>query len=155
MIHSENEISTRLENPATGESDRFPSKDSLFSGANWCLVIAIALGVFLAAALAMIAIHPWYHLSAWNIAFVEAFLLILLISPVLYFFLFRPLIQHINERQRAKQALRESKLCFRTIFRTSPDFNIIARIPTGLQTKVNPIRKWKLRILRVDSVNIS
>jgi PAS domain-containing protein len=132
MNHSENVKSVNLGKIAVQDSDRWPSADSYIVRSQWRLLIAIALCVFLAEAFVMIAIHPWYHLSVWNMAFVDAFILILLISPVLYFFVFRPLVQHINERAQAEQAQRESEVRFRTVFQTSPDAVTISRLHDGL-----------------------
>jgi PAS domain S-box-containing protein len=137
MNHSENVKSVNLGKIAVQDSDRWPSADSYIVRSQWRLLIAIALCVFLAEAFVMIAIHPWYHLSVWNMAFVDAFILILLISPVLYFFVFRPLVQHINERAQAEQAQRESEVRFRTVFQTSPDAVTISRLHDGLMVDVN------------------
>ncbi len=41
-------------------------------------------------------------------AFAEALLLVVLLSPMLYYFLFRPLLIHIRQRRLAEQALRAS-----------------------------------------------
>ncbi len=56
---------------------------------------------------------------------------------MLYVFVFRPMVQHINERERAEQALRESEMRLRTIFRTSPDSISISRLKDGRLVDVN------------------
>jgi PAS domain S-box-containing protein len=95
---------------------------------HWRLVITVALCVFLAEAFVMIAIHPFLQNSNILFALFDAFILVLIISPVLYAFVFRPLVQQINEREQAEQALRESEMRFRTVFRTSPDSITVSRL---------------------------
>ncbi len=137
MNHSENIKSVKLGKIADQDSACWPSKDSYITRSHWRLLIAIVLCVFLAESFVMIAIRPWYHLSVWNWAFIDAFILILLISPVLYFFVFRPFVQHINERAQAEQAQRESEVRFQTVFQTSPDAVTISRLDDGLIIDVN------------------
>jgi len=137
MNHSENLKSVKLGKIAVQDSNCWPSEDSYITRSHWRLLIAIALCVFLAETIVMLAIRPWYHLSVWNWAFIDAFILILLISPVLYFFVFRPFVQHINKRAQAEKAQRESEVRFRTVFQTSPDAVTISRLDDGLIIDVN------------------
>ena len=60
------------------------------------LVIAIALCVFLSEVIIMIVIHPWLHLSPWPVALIHALILIVFLSPALYLFVFRPMVQSIR-----------------------------------------------------------
>ena len=101
------------------------------------LVIAIALCVFLSEAIIMIVIYPWLRLSPWSVALIDALILVVFLSPALYLFVFRPIVQSISEREQAVQALRESEMRFRTVFRTSPDSISISRLEDGRLVDVN------------------
>jgi len=85
----------------------------------------------------MIAIRPFYHLPVWLVAFLDSFLLILVLSPVLYWFLFLPLVRQLNESERTQRDLHESELRMRTVFRTSPDSISISRLKDGALVDVN------------------
>ena len=67
----------------------------------------------------------------------DSTLLIILLFPALYFFLYRPLVLHISERERAQQALRESEMHLRTVFQTSPDAITVSRLEDGKIIRVN------------------
>jgi len=91
----------------TGES--FPSKARVFLQPHLRLVVIIALSVFICEALVMCVISILSFSSAFFEALFDATLLIILLSPILYFFTFRPLVvQHIRERKLAEEALRAS-----------------------------------------------
>ena len=60
----------------------------------------------------MKTIVPLFHFSSWMATLFDACILVLLLSPVLYLFVFRPMAQHINEREQAEQTLRESEMRF-------------------------------------------
>ena len=128
MNRSESVQSANFNKPAVQNSFQKASKRSLLLRAHWRLVITVALCVFLAEAFVMIAIHPFLQNSNILFALFDAFILVLIISPVLYAFVFRPLVQQINEREQAEQALRESEMRFRTVFRTSPDSITVSRL---------------------------
>jgi PAS domain S-box-containing protein len=128
MNRSESVKSANFNKPAVQDSYQKTSKGSLISRTHWRLVIVIALCVFLAEAFIMIVIHPFYHSPDLLFAFFDAFVLVLILSPVLYAFVFRPLVQNINERKQAEQALRESEIRFRTVFRTSPDSITVSQL---------------------------
>ena len=137
MNHSEKEKSANLNKTAVQESRHWPSRDSFLFRSQWHLLIAMALCVFFAEALIMFAIHPWYHLLSWFAAVIDSIVLVILLSPLLYFFVFRPLVEHIKERNRAEKALRESEDRFRTVFQTSPDAVTLTRLHDGMIVDVN------------------
>jgi len=112
-------------------------KFSWWTRANIRLVITVMLSVFLCEAIVMLAIYPLYHLSPWLVALFDALILIVILSPVLYVYVFRPMVQHISERERAGKILRESEMRFRTVFLTSPDSITISRLEDGLLVNVN------------------
>ena len=92
-------------------------------------MFALSLFLFIAAVVAIISFLPsipvrfgiFFASTVWT----------LLLSPLLYFLLFRPLVQHIQERRRATEALRESEERFRTVFQTSPDSITVSSLEDG------------------------
>lgn len=82
-----------------------PSRKASFSTPSGLLIILVA-SVFLAELVVMIL---WFFfkdmLSPLAVVFIDAPLLVLILSPVLYFFLFKPLLSLVQERREAEQAL--------------------------------------------------
>ena len=60
-------------------------------------------------------------LSSWMWAMVDATLLVILLSPVLYFFVFRPLMLHISERKQAEEETKLANSELNQIFNTAAD----------------------------------
>ena len=125
------------EKPARHDTLKKMSKASSHRRSSIRLVIAVALSVFLCEAFLMIAIIPLYHLSPWLVALFDALILVLMLSPLLYLFVLRPMVQHINERERVGQDLRESEMHLRTVFQTSPDAITVSRLEDGKIIRVN------------------
>ena len=73
------------------------------------LVILIAVSVFICEAFVMFVISRLPAFSTWIRALLDAGLLVILLAPVLYFGLFRRLVQHVAERQRADVALKKHR----------------------------------------------
>ncbi len=69
------------------------------------LVFLVASATFLAEAFVMVMLSFLPPLPIWLEALGDGLLLVLLLSPVLYFGLYRVLIQHISHRQRVEQEL--------------------------------------------------
>ncbi|MBI5887780.1 MAG: PAS domain S-box protein [Deltaproteobacteria bacterium] len=69
------------------------------------LFLVIAASIFLIEALVMIVLPRLPVFSETTVALLDSAMLVALLSPVLYFFLFRPLLQHINERKAAEAGL--------------------------------------------------
>ncbi len=74
------------------------------------IIFIVTLTVFAAEALVM-ALLSQYRPSGSFLAesIADAALLVLMISPVLYFFLFQPMVAHINERLRFEEELKGAK----------------------------------------------
>lgn len=96
------------------------------------LILLIIASVFIVEALIMLSIYLFTPtLQIWIL--LDAVLLTILISPAIYFFGFRPLIAHINERKRAEENVRHALTELDQIFQTAADgmriidknFNII------------------------------
>lgn len=69
------------------------------------LLLIVALTIFVSEMLAMLLL-PALHLPALIETFVDAALLIVLVFPVLYFAMFRPMMRQLDESGRAQEALR-------------------------------------------------
>jgi PAS domain S-box-containing protein len=70
-------------------------------------LVLIASSIFIAEAVVMIFLSVFPPMSRLFQALLDAALLVMLVSPVLYFFLLRPFIRHINERRRAERELKD------------------------------------------------
>ncbi len=73
------------------------------------LLFIIMLSLFIAEAVIMFIISflpPMFRLTG---AMIDAALLIMIVSPSLYFFLFRPLILHIEQRRHAEEGLKKAQ----------------------------------------------
>lgn len=84
-------------------------KYALFSQSSRGPLIIMAFSIFILEAMVMFffSFLPAFH-HGWLESFLDAGLLVALLSPTLYFFLFRPLARHIAERKRAEGALRKA-----------------------------------------------
>lgn len=67
---------------------------------------------------------------------VDATMLIVLVFPGLYYYLFRPMILHINDRKQSETELRESEEKLRNIFEFAAD-GIITIDERGIIQSVN------------------
>lgn len=85
------------------------------------ILIIIALSVFFSEMSVMIILSMLPPLPTWVEAFLDSSLLVLLVSPMLYFFLFYPLILHIADRKKAEETLAESEKKYRTLIENIQD----------------------------------
>jgi PAS domain S-box-containing protein len=69
------------------------------------LLAIIFISVFISETFVMFFLSVLQPVPMWFEALFDATLLVVLLVPTLYFFVFRPLILHINERKRAEEAL--------------------------------------------------
>jgi PAS domain S-box-containing protein len=87
----------------------------------------VALSVFVSEAIVMLLLYVLPHQSLYVEAILDATLLVALISPSLYLFLFRPMVVHINERRIIEETLRKNEEeQFKVMIRTSLDAFMIA-----------------------------
>jgi PAS domain S-box-containing protein len=70
-------------------------------------LVLIASSIFIAESIVMLFLSVLPPMTGFSEALLDSALLVMLVSPVLYFFLLRPLILHINERRRAERELRD------------------------------------------------
>jgi PAS domain S-box-containing protein len=65
------------------------------------------LAIFVAEVIAMIVVYFFQSLPYPITVLIDASIMLVMITPVLYFFSFHPLLRHIEKRQRAEQALQQ------------------------------------------------
>lgn len=95
---------TRLNGHAT------PRRQSTFY-----LLVIITITIFVAETVVMflLSVFPPFSITAEML--VDSFILVVLVFPLLYFFLFNPLVLHITERDRAEEALLASVEKYRNL----------------------------------------
>jgi signal transduction histidine kinase len=80
------------------------------------LLIMIAILIFVVEAIVMsFIIHGPKSFSPFVDVLVDPLLLVSLLSPIFYYFLFRPLRMHITERKRAEEALQVERNLLETV----------------------------------------
>jgi len=86
------------------------------------IFLIIATAVFVSESFVMFLLHYVPQESATFEAILDSSLLLVFISPTLYYFLFRPLVVHIHERNKATDALhKSSEERFKAMVKTSLD----------------------------------
>jgi|GEM_PF-6016518 len=95
------------------------------------------ISLFVVALLVSFFLHRWEVGPPFLKALVGALLLPLLVTPLLYFFINRPLLQHIAERRKTEAALHDSQERFRDLFENASDL-IQSIAPDGHFLYVNP-----------------
>ena len=92
-----------------GISDVQPQRLATVFRSPALIFLIIATSVFLSEAFIMLLLRHDPNDSGWVDAIADGALLLIFISPILYFFLFRPLALHIHERNKAVDALVKSQ----------------------------------------------
>ncbi|HTL59127.1 MAG TPA: ATP-binding protein [Candidatus Limnocylindrales bacterium] len=72
------------------------------------IVITLALAIFVAEVTVMAVLAVLPPLGPWVSTFLDATTMVLLVSPLLYWFAFRPLVAMLQERQKSTEALRQA-----------------------------------------------
>jgi PAS domain S-box-containing protein len=85
------------------------------------LLAITAVSIFIAEVLVMFVMSIPPHLSVGAGAFMDALLLTILVSPVLYFFIVKPLRSHMAERERIVSAIRVSEEKYRSVVESTDD----------------------------------
>lgn len=99
-----------------------PQKQSSTLKSPAFVFLTVALSVFFAETLIMLLLHFLPQQSLLTEAIIDAALLVTLISPTLYYFLFKPMVTHISERQQVEEMLLKNKeQQFKTMIRASLD----------------------------------
>jgi len=106
-----------------------PQNQSLLWKSPVSMLLIVALSAFLSEASVMLVLYSLPQLSLLSEAIIDAALLVTLISPALYFFLFRPLVIHIREREAIENVLhRNEEEQFKVMIRTSLDAFLITNM---------------------------
>ena len=119
---------------------------------NICFFI---LFVFLCEAFAMASMSFLFKLSFWGAIFIDSCLLVILLLPGFYFFLYRPMDRQIQERRRVIEALGEQEKKYRLmmeamhdpVYICSADYRVIYMNPamirrTGREAVGGLCHKW-------------
>lgn len=85
------------------------------------LLLITALAIFSVESIVMLFLSVFPPISPVVVAILDSSLLIMIISPVLYFYLLRPLKLHIAERRRMEEAVRESEEKYRSLVESTDD----------------------------------
>jgi PAS domain S-box-containing protein len=96
-------VSTNVSN--TSQSAHTAGPFERFSPFRFLVITMIA--IFVAEVIAMIVVYFFQSVPYLITVLIDASIMLLMITPVLYLFSFLPLIRHIEKRQRAEQALRQ------------------------------------------------
>ncbi|MCK9201871.1 MAG: EAL domain-containing protein [Gallionella sp.] len=100
----------------------YPQRQSAVLRSPALIFLIIATSVFVSESFVMFLLQHMPKISPSFEAVLDSTLLLVLISPTLYYFLFRPLVIHIHERNKATEALQKSsEEQFKTMVRTSLD----------------------------------
>lgn len=106
--------SSKLHNPPLSQSFALKSPT--------IIILTVALSVFLSETLVMLLMPMLPQHSMLDDAILDATLLVILISPTLYFLLFKPLVNHIKEREIIEGILRKNEEeQFKLMIRSSLD----------------------------------
>ena len=76
----------------------------------------IAIAVFIGETFVLLFIALLLPMPVMTEAFVDSIFLIVVISPALYLFLFRPLIRHVSQREEAERSVRKNRDLLQTAF---------------------------------------
>ncbi|GAB6906398.1 putative Histidine kinase [Desulfosarcina cetonica] len=106
----------------------------------------IAIAIFIGETLVMLILALLPPLPTFTEAITDSTLLIVVTSPALYFFLFQPLIRHIQQREAAKRSLRKNRDLLQTVFNGISDPLILL----DRKSRVKMINDAAIRYYRID-----
>jgi signal transduction histidine kinase/ActR/RegA family two-component response regulator len=96
------------------------NKRTNFTGSVKRLFLALICSIYVGELLVMLFIDALPPLSRWSTALLDSTLLLIPVFPILYFFVFRPMMIHLTERRRAEEALQIEKDNLKAILASSP-----------------------------------
>lgn len=89
------------------------------------LLLLVVTSIFFVEIFYMLFLHNALAASPLWEAVLDASTLSLLVTPALYFFIYRPFIIHIEEHSKVEEALKESETRFRQIFQQATDYILV------------------------------
>ncbi len=89
------------------------------------VLLLISVTIFSAEIFYMLFLDKLIPFPPLQNALVDATTLVLLVTPALYFLLYRPFIIHIEEHRKAEKALQESESRFKQIFQQVTDYILV------------------------------
>lgn len=103
-----------------------PENQSILLNSPALILLIVASSVFMSEATVMLLLHYLPQRSMFDQAIIDAALLVVLVSPSLYLFLFRPLVSHIRNREEIEDVLRKNEEeQFKLMIRASLDAFLI------------------------------
>ncbi|MEK6758186.1 MAG: HD domain-containing phosphohydrolase [Deltaproteobacteria bacterium] len=93
--------------PSNYEQTRLNGHATLRRQSPFYLLVIIVIAIFVAETFVMFLLSVFPPFSTTVEMLVDPFILVVLVFPLLYFFLFNPLLLHITERERAEEGLRK------------------------------------------------
>ncbi|RPI94679.1 MAG: PAS domain S-box protein [Chloroflexi bacterium] len=112
-------------NAKSSPSHAVPDELSLKRSFYVRLLFILIGSIFFAEVVAMSLIYELPPLPYQYITLIDAGTMTILIFPVLYFLSFRPLILHIEKRQKAEKAVKEERQRFNDILETLPGYLVL------------------------------
>ncbi len=101
------------------------------------LLVLLLVSVFIGELAIMYFINFFPSLAFWQKALIDASLVISMVFPVMYCFLFRPLVSEIEKRTLAETILRKGEERYRNIFENVQDVYYEVT-PDGIITELSP-----------------
>ncbi len=89
------------------------------------LLFLVVASIFSVEITYMLFLHKLVALPPFQEALLDAFTLVLLVTPALYYFIYRPFVIHIEEHRKAEEAVKESEARFRQIFQQVTDYILV------------------------------
>lgn len=109
MREGKKETEDRFNEPGRGMLDRFALTGTQTYLSPVRVLAILALAIFAAESLVMAVLFFIPGIYEPALTLIDASLLVLLLSPALYFYLFRPLVLLVEERRRAEDALKTER----------------------------------------------
>jgi two-component system sensor histidine kinase UhpB len=85
------------------------------------LLLITTIAIFSVESIVMLFLSVFPPISPVGVALLDSSLLIMIIAPVLYFSLLRPLKNHVAERRRMEEVVRESEEKYRSLVESTDD----------------------------------
>ena len=101
------------------------------------LIVLLLCSVFFGEILIMVFLNQIQRLSFWKYTALDALLMLTIMFPAFYYFLFRPLIRQIQDRKITESILKKSEERYRNIFENVQDVYYEVTLD-GILTEVSP-----------------